>query len=95
MAVAAATATLTARPPAGCISSCPGRLTGSQAWTVKGAPLAETRPWLALHGHGHCYGSLLPSVEWLLFVCVCYRVCVCVSDCLPACDRMSEGETET
>ena len=72
-----------------CVSSFPGRMTGSQAWTVKGAPLAETRPWLALHGHGNCYGSLLPSVEWLLFVCMC--VCAC----LPACDRMSREATET
>lgn len=50
-----------------CFLSYPGRLPWSQAWTVKRAPLAATRPWLALHGQKRCYGSLLPSAERLLF----------------------------
>lgn len=57
-----------------CFLSYPGRLPWSQAWTVKRAPLAATRPWLALHGQKRSYGSLLPSAERLLFAVVCAHV---------------------
>lgn len=97
--VTAARAALTASPPAGSMYFfLPWQADRESGMDSKGFSLGRDKAlvstpwaWALLWIITFLSGVAAVCVWRHIYVCVCVRVCAC----LPACDRMSEGETET